>query len=262
MSYDIRPLSFGEILDQSFKVLKDHFKVLFGICAVLYVPFNIVSALFTPQQEPGVPPALNLMALGGMLVALLLFLLVIPLTQMAVTQAVSAAYLSTPLTIQASYKAAGSLFGRYVRTIFIVSLALIGLALLLIVPAIYFGLCWSLVGPILAIEGLSGRAAMRRSRALMKGFWWRTAGVFFVIGVLSAIVGTAVQAVVGAIPVVGSAFVGTVQAVSAAFSSVSVVVLYVDLRCRVEDFDLQRLAEAVKAEAAPNAPATPAAEGA
>jgi hypothetical protein len=256
MTYEVRQLSFGEILDESFRVLKDQFVVLVGITALLYVPFSVVSALLAPAEEAGVP---TLASLGRTLVPTLVMLCVMPLTQLALTQAVASAYLSAPITLDVAYGEAVRLFTRYLGTLLLLGLALLGLGLLLVLPAVYFGVCWTLVGPVLVIEGLTGREAMRRSRALTRGYWWRTLGVTFVIGLISMIVGVAVQAVVGSIPVLGPALSGAVQAVTTAFGAVALVVLYVDLRCRVEDFDLQRLAAEVKGVVAapdPQAPAT------
>ena len=42
MTYDIRPLSFAEILDRSFRVYLDNFVPLFGISAVVWIPSGIL----------------------------------------------------------------------------------------------------------------------------------------------------------------------------------------------------------------------------
>ena len=44
MAYDIRPLSFGEILDRAFRVYLDNFVLLFGISAVVWIPSGILLA--------------------------------------------------------------------------------------------------------------------------------------------------------------------------------------------------------------------------
>ena len=44
MTYDIRPLSFGEILDRAFRVYLDNFALLFGIAAIIWVPSGIILA--------------------------------------------------------------------------------------------------------------------------------------------------------------------------------------------------------------------------
>jgi hypothetical protein len=213
--------------------------------AVFYVPYALLMALITPSTPAGVPqaPDLGIMlpaALGG-----LAMLAVLPLSQLAVTRAVSEAYLNTPLTLAEAYKTALKSYGPYLGTCLLVGLAVMGLIFLLIVPAIYFGVAWSLVGPVAVVEGVFGGAAMKRSRALAKGYWWRIWSVLFVATFITGIVSAGVSAVLGSIPLLGPALTGGVQSIAAAYTSIALVVLYVDLRCRHEDFDLQLLANQV-----------------
>jgi hypothetical protein len=245
MSYQVRQLSFGEILDQSFKVLKDNFVVLTGIMAVFYVPYALLMALITPDPAAG---AAGIPAWGVLVPAMLgvlVMLAVLPLSQLAVTRAVSEAYLNTPLTLGEAYKAAVKCYGQYLGTCLLVGLAVMGLMFLLFVPGIYFGVAWSLVGPVAVVEGVFGGAAMKRSRALAKGYWWRTWSVLFVATIIAGIVSAGVGAVLGSIPLLGPVLTGGVQSIAAAYTSIALVVLYVDLRCRHEDFDLQLLANQV-----------------
>lgn len=249
MNYQVRQLSFGEILDQSFKVLRDNFVVLTSIMAVFYVPYMLVTSLLRPSSEAGVPnlPDMRTMMVG--LVGALVMLAALPLTQLATTRAVSDAYLRAPTTLADAYRAALKLYLPYMGTCLLLGLALMGLMLLFVVPAIYFGVAWALIGPVAVVEGVFGGAAMKRSRALTKGHWWRTWAVFLVAVVIAGVVGAGVNAVFQAIPLLGPALVGLVQSIAGAYTSIVLVVLYVDLRCRNEDFDLQLLASQV-AEAA------------
>ena len=47
MAYEIRPLSFAEILDRAFRVYLDNFVLLFGIAAVVWIPSGILLASAT-----------------------------------------------------------------------------------------------------------------------------------------------------------------------------------------------------------------------
>ncbi len=250
MSYQVRQLSFGEILDQSFRVLRDNFAVLTTIMAIFYVPYSLVMPLLKPRAEAGVPEVPDFGAAMIGLAEMLLMFAALPLTQLAATRAVSDAYLNAPMTVAEAYRAALKIYARYMRTCLLVGLALLGAFFLLIVPALYFGVSWAVVGPVGVVESTFGRAAMKRSRALTKGHWWRTCGVFLVAFVIAAVVGAGVNSVLGAIPVLGAALTGLVQSIAGAYTSIVLVVLYVDLRCRHEDFDLQLLASQVAASAA------------
>jgi hypothetical protein len=52
---------------------------------------------------------------------------------------------------------------------------------------------------------------------------------------------------IGMIPIVGLLVWGTFQAVGFAFTTAVMVVLYFDLRCRAENYDLELLAQQVEA---------------
>jgi hypothetical protein len=245
MTYQVRQLSFGEILDQSFKVLKDNFVVLTGIMALFYVPYTLLMSLITPTAPSGVPEPPSMGVLLPALLGALAMFAVMPLSQLAATRAVSEAYLSAPFTLAEAYRAALKSYVPYLGTCLLVGLALMGLMLLFIVPGVFFGVAWALVGPVAVVEGTFGTAAMKRSRALTKGNWWRTFGVLFVAAFIAGMVSAGVTAVLGSIPLLGPALTGVVQSITAAYTSIALVVLYVDLRCRHEDFDLQLLASQV-----------------
>jgi hypothetical protein len=241
-------MSFGEILDQGFKVLKDHFVLLTSLMATVYVPYSVLGALVKPSvAERGVPSLLNTTGIFMGSLGVLMLVCALPYAQLAVTRAVSDAYLSKPTTFLDAYRAAGPMYTPYLGTCFLMGVCLIGLAILLLVPMVYFAVCWLLVGPIAVVEGTFGRAAMKRSRALTDGYWWRTLGAIFVSSLLGGIVEAGVQLVLGSIPILGPMLTGLVQSIVSTYSSIVMVVVYVDLRCRKEDFDLELLAARVAA---------------
>lgn len=50
-----------------------------------------------------------------------------------------------------------------------------------IVPGVYFGIAWGLYACVIAFEDKSGWEALRASKALVQGKWWRTAGYLFIL---------------------------------------------------------------------------------
>lgn len=61
-------------------------------------------------------------------------------------------------------------------------------SLLLIVPGVIFGLYYSLAEYVFADTGKRPLDVMRLSRAYIKGYWWRTAAAFLVLGLISLLV--------------------------------------------------------------------------
>jgi hypothetical protein len=104
---------------------------------------------------------------------------------------------------------------------------------------------WLLVGAIVVVERTYGLAALKRSRALIKGHFWESFALFLVAGMLVGMASGALSIAFSFIPIVGPVLNGVVQAITSAYLSAVVIVLYVDLRCRHEDFDLQLLAQQI-----------------
>ncbi len=121
--------------------------------------------------------------------------------------------------------------------------------LLLIIPGLILTLMFAVLTPVMVTEGIFGLAAMERSGALMKQNKLRALGLFIVTGILSAALIAGVDLVAGFIPVVGSVVAGIVQGAANAFGAAALVVLYFDIRCRKEAFDLEHLARQVESGA-------------
>ena len=102
---------------------------------------------------------------------------------------------------------------------------------------------FSLSSHTVVIDGESGKAALARSKKLMKG----NIGTAIAIGLVLAIIQLGIMTGVYFIPqkhvaVVLQAFLGSV---SFLFSTVAFVVFYFSCRCKNENFDLMLLAESI-----------------
>jgi len=258
MAYDIRPLSFGEILDRAFRVYLDNFVLLFGISAVVWIPSGILQASAV---------ALGNTAAG--VINILFMLVAAPVMQAALTIGIAEVYLDRPITIAEAYQSARPIlvpfFGTYLlmAVIFIVPGGLVAATLLvskplfglatfaLVLIAFYFIVCWSLIGPVMIVERHYGMAAIRRSRELVLGSWWRTIGILITAGLIAGVPAAALKFVWGFIPVLGLILTAATQAVSSGYSGVALIIYYFDRRCRTEDFDLRFLAEQIRSQGAP-----------
>ncbi len=276
IAYNVRPLSFGEVLDRGFQVLRDNLVVLAGISAVVWVPYALLdkSRLFGPRATP--------------LVALLLLLIAGPIIDAALVIAVSNLYLGRPTSIGGAYRSTTPIISGLLGTIFLKYLLIVvaaipfgvliglttaglhgsralavALAMLLAFPvSVYFATCWVLVTAVIVVENVFGMVALTRSRTLVKGVWWRTWGVLLVAGLIAGIPSLALQFIWGFIPLFGPVLSALTSSITGAYSSVVIVVYYFDRRCRTEAFDLRLLAEQIRAETAAQAALAGAAPGA
>lgn len=235
--YEIRELTVGEILDTAFRLLRDRFWLLTGIFSIFTIPLALLEDASDRMTSAGCPR----MALAFLALAVIALLMEF-YAQMAATQAVSEHYLGRATSIGRAYAATRPIIGPYLGTMLFEALLLIPAVLLLVVPAIYMVVCWALIGPIAIVERSFGWSGLKRSRSLMRGRWWRSVLLLFTASLLLLVM-TAMTTLVGFIPFVGPVVSGFAQAVSTAFIAIVLVLMYFDLRCRVEDFDLTQLAE-------------------
>src|SRR5438034_10080809 len=87
MGYEIRAMSFAEIMDTGFRIVRRHFGLIIGIAAALYVPVAILGALVAPHPVPGAGPLASVDAgREGFLIGLGLYAIIVsPIVSAAIT---------------------------------------------------------------------------------------------------------------------------------------------------------------------------------
>ena len=90
-------------------------------------------------------------------------------------------------------------FWRYVGLSLLVIVCLIPLYILLIIPGIIFTVFWAFSSYIMVNEKTKIRESMKKSRALVKGRWWKVFG----FGLLFLLIFVIVSAIVNIIPFIG-----------------------------------------------------------
>lgn len=255
MRYKVCALGLGGILDQTVKLVKDHFGVLLGITGVLMIPFWAIGLSI---QETMVPEVTNTMTpeermqanLAALRIALPLNLLgayiIGPITNAALVYAVANAYLDRPASVGDSYKRAFARLFPLIWTWFLVVLSIMGGMLLCLVPGILAAFWFSLATQVVVLEDVSGFAALRRSKQLIEG----NIGTIFVLGLLLGAInmGMAVVAAMIPQPYVQAVVQAIVVGIGTIISSVAFVVFYFSCRCKHEQFDLVLLAHSVGVE--------------
>jgi hypothetical protein len=255
MAYNIRPLSFGELLDRAFQVYKDQFLLFFTMAAVVFIPYQIAIALCVRIWATlAIIPLLALLTVG-------------PVMHGAMTLAVADVYLDKPTTAIDSYRGIRAILRPYLWTYLVLVLigggvgtvagiALffrpIGIYLALLVGAVlfYFLISWTLTFQIVVVEHLFGMKAINRSYNLVRGSWWRTLGIAVVTSLITGIPTGALSFIWMHIPILGVILQGATASVAAPYTSIALMLYYFDRRCRLENFDLLRLADQIRVDAA------------
>jgi hypothetical protein len=267
-SPQLRPLSVGEVLDASFKIVRQSFGTLAGCVLVVALPLNIVNTLIaastrdnafkidtTTSSDIGTGTEL-----AGLLLTTTLALVLTTLAAAACFRAVSGVYLGERPTVAGSLSFAASRVLPVILLSLLYFIALIPAFIALIIPGIWLSVAWSVSFPALLSEGLGPVAALGRSYRLVKDRWWPTFGALLVMYLLVLVISGIVGALLGAIlisSVDNEAVAGVFNTIINTLSSLITLplmasvltVLYFDLRVRKEGFDLQLLARGVGQDA-------------
>lgn len=244
----LRPLELGDLYRGAIATISRYPGLVFGSAAIVGFVHLIVSYLTwsgppADLMSAATDPAAG--SLGSLLGTVVLMLGSIWLTGVF-TVVISRAVLGRPLTFaEMSRELSPKLPGLIVVSLVVTVLTTIGLVLC-VLPGVWVAVLLSMAGPALVLEGLGVGAALRRSKELLDGQWWRVFGILLLTGVIGAIAslvvsipavfasGALASVILGAIPIV----------LITPFSSLVLVLVYVDLRMRRENlhFELARSA--------------------
>ena len=143
---DLRPLSFGELLDRTFSLYRRHFWVFVGIMAIPQL-FIVAWAMlwqslqsFAPASRSGTslvmgPGQMSGIMTGfflGVLVMFAVYIVVYAVAQGATTFAVSETHLGRTATVRASYRSIRGRVWRLIDLVVSIFLRLIGLMILIL----------------------------------------------------------------------------------------------------------------------------------
>ncbi len=260
MAYEIRALSFTEILDRAFRVLLDNFVLFFGISAVVFVPMGILQAVAGKTQVFGT-------ILGLFVMVTYLFF------HAALLIGMIGIYLDRQTSVVDAYRSAKPVMLRFMGTYLLMAtpvfLAVIPMTIMVLMRVrikgpfpiflmilatgslfFYFMIRWVLAGPIMIAERRFGPSALRRSSELIRGQWWRTFGIIIASALIVQVPVAVLNLLWSSIPFLGPILTSLVQAATAAYAVIVMVLYYFDRRCRIENFDLHYLVEQVRAEGA------------
>jgi hypothetical protein len=250
-TYQLRPLSVGEILDASFAILRRHFGVLFGAGVVcqgvpqalgLYLQFTGGLA-----ERPGLYLLSQLLNIVGYL-----------LVTGAAIQVVSEAYLGREPQLGEALQYSLSKLGRTLSSGFATGILVVLASILLLVPGVIVACGLSVAVQAAVLEPLaSGTDGVGRSWALTKGFKGRALLLYFVLFVLFVLVliglgvVTAIAAAIAPVLIVPAvALWALLSLLIYPFSSCVFTLFYYDLRVRKEAFDLELLSQHIGIEPA------------
>lgn len=222
-------MSIGAVLDEAWTLYTKFFTRFFVLALVVFAIVNLAFALFALALENSD---------GGQAVLL---------GVVALATAIVGQYWLQGAVVFAVQDALDGTFDSGTREIFsrvapflgslVVAGVLAGLGIgigliLVIVPGLFLLTIWSMLAPVIVLEGASVGEAFGRSRALVRGHGWRVFGLILVTAVLTGIAGSILRAAFSFLPRFLEIFVGSTiaSAIVAPFSAIALTVAYFLLR--------------------------------
>jgi hypothetical protein len=247
------PRKLGEILSTAFEIYKANASGLILIVAVVVVPLTFISAFLagvvfkgTTETIAGIEVTTRSATIGFFagVIGIVIAIIISAVLQAALIRGAAQASIGDPVDIDASYKWGFARFGSVILISILVGLAVLGGLILLIIPGIIFAIMFSVSIPALVVENRKGTDAMSRSWNLVKGHFWHALGVLLVAGIITGIISGIIGAIGGAISdnwFVTWIFQAISQILVSPFSALVAVLLYLDLRARVESLSADQL---------------------
>jgi hypothetical protein len=243
----IPPKTLGEILSAAFNLYKANAASLILIVAIVVVPLTFISSLFSGVVFEGskhttivfgqpvevVDRSFGLL-IGGLIVTAVISVIISAVLQAAILRAAAQATIGDPVDPQESYRFGFKRLGSVILVSLLVGLAVAAGLILLVIPGLIFLIFLSVSVPVLIVENRRGRAALSRSWNLVKGHFWHAVGVIIVAGIITGIVGGIIGSIGGDVWVVRWIFSSIGTIITAPFTALVSVLLYLDLRSRSE----------------------------
>jgi hypothetical protein len=243
----IPPKTLGEILSSAFNLYKANAASLILIVAIVVVPLTFISSLFSGVVFEakkhtvilvGQPVEVVSRSFGffvaGALITALISVIISAMLQAAILRAAAQATIGDPVDPQESYRFGFKRLGSVILVSLLVGLVVVGGFILLVIPGLIFLVFLSVSVPVLIVENRRGRAALSRSWNLVKGHFWHAVGVIIVAGLITGIIGGIIGSIGGSAWVVRWIFSSIGTIITAPFTSLVSVLLYLDLRSRSE----------------------------
>jgi hypothetical protein len=271
--FRLTPMTFADLLDTTFKLLKANWRQLAIVAAVYVVPATILqfialigadgqlsvgssntsSVVYEAWGNSRVSDEIGRILLAG-LFSVLLSIGLLPYVQGAITRLVASSYLNHPITAEQALRSTRPHWKTLVLANLLVLLCTMGGLVLLIIGAIVVSILCVVVNPVVVLEGGNARRAVSRSWGLVSKRFWAYLGTLIVIAVIELIIGIGVGLVIGQL---GSAILGdrlghglanvVNSTIGLCIGGIVVTLFYFDARVRSEGYDLQMMFERVNA---------------
>jgi len=249
MNLDLKPLSFGEVLDGSFKIYRNNLGLFLSIAAVFAVPALVPSAWLQQNQivrGAPIPPGY----FAALFLSLAFYIPLWGVTNAAAVQVVT----GEPTSLRKAFARYRPILWPSLGALLLVTIFASLWAILLVIPGVVYYLRRSLIWPVLLIEGGTATNAMKRSKALVVGKNGGRLDRIFGASMIFAALNWVIIWGVGLLVPAGlkATLIGVLLRLLPQFLihpllPIALVLIYYDARIRDEGYDLELRAKAAGA---------------
>lgn len=227
-----------ELIVESWELYAKNWRKFLPFIVMLFLPTFILSALgaitlYLSVYLPSSSLASNIIILVVFAASLVFAVWV----TVALAKTMLNCLLAKPTEWRETFSSSSNLIWPIILTSFLVTLIVLGGALLLIIPGIIFAVWYSFTSYVVIFEGVHGLDALRASKSLVVGRWWpvvwRLAITTLVFGFLSSALSYALAFLIRMLPLPlfiqsasASAFASLASAVIAPLSAGAILILY------------------------------------
>ena len=188
-----RVTSFGELLKKSFRIFKQGASKFLSMALLVpllgMIPLVIVGLLYLLSTYLGDGPAvLIFQIIFGLLafISILILLYVFYISTIGIY--ILLRDFSPDLKVREAFKRARPYFLEFIIVNFFVGILVIFWSLLFIIPGIIVSVYYSFAIWTLIFEDYKGMSAIKRSKELVKGYWWAVFGRFLAVGLIYLVI--------------------------------------------------------------------------
>lgn len=234
----------GTVFGRAFELLFRDFAKFFGLSAIARAPYLLLTILgvlptvgFSDAWRAGPGPGIAVLA-GTMLSSVLSVI-----CQAIILYGAFQVMRGQSFAVGESLQRGLARFFPIIGMLICMGIFMLFGFLMLIVPGIILYVMWSVALPVCVVERQGPFKSLSRSAGLTKGYRWKIFGILLLIGVVSSLVQVviafALNALAGPTVMMLGLFLWVAAAV--AFSSITVAVIYHDLRVAKEGVDVERI---------------------
>lgn len=189
-------MDFSDFISEGFKIFFFRVKDFSLLALITIIPLSFLLAV-TASGFPSEDTQTNIVKIILLCVILLFQTIVSLVTSMSSKLITESIVEQKPISLQDAIKLAWSKWGRAFITQLLTSLIILGLSLLLFIPGFIYSIYYIFMLDAVALRDKDGMEALKYSKTLIEGQWWRIFWISMGIGVIYLIFNGSVTFLLG-----------------------------------------------------------------